>query len=94
MRRGVFKIGLIATAVVMVGSLYLEDPRAEEPPPGDVVEQCYLHEELSADRLLRRLSLDLRGYVPEYSEYAVVDDRSDVPEDVIDAFIASDDFRV
>jgi len=55
---------------------------------------CYLHQELSADRLLRRLSLDLRGHVPEMTEYEVLADKVEVPDSVIDAFIASDAFRV
>lgn len=55
--------------------------------------QCRLHQELSPERLLRRLSIDLRGQVPSFEDYALVEGRSDVPEAAIDGMLASDGFR-
>jgi hypothetical protein len=55
--------------------------------------QCRLHRELTPERLLRRLSMDLRGHVPAFDEYALVEGGSGVPEAVVDGFLESDGFR-
>jgi len=84
-------IALAACSLVLASS----SPAA----PDDVYDleetagECLLHRELSPERLLRRLSLDLRGRVPLYEEYALVENESGVPEDVIDDFLESDGFR-
>lgn len=56
--------------------------------------QCYLHRDLSPERLLRRLSIDLRGNVPEVAEYEAISGQSEIPEALIDSFLDSDEFRM
>lgn len=43
---------------------------------------------------LRRLSLDLRGRIPDVSEYEALDAQASVPASVIRGYLASDAFRV
>ncbi|EYF03331.1 Hypothetical protein CAP_5662 [Chondromyces apiculatus DSM 436] len=57
-------------------------------------DQCYLHRELSPERLLRRLSLDLRGVVPDVAEYEAVEGVDEIPPEVIKAYLDSDEFRL
>lgn len=57
-------------------------------------EVCHLHRELSVERQLRRLAIDLRGTVPDMAEYEAVAGKSEVPESVIDAYLATDEFRL
>ncbi len=79
-----------------LGACLLVWPSSSPAAPGDEGEsagQCLLHRELSPERLLRRLSLDLRGRVPIYEEYALVEGESGVPDDVLDGFLESDGFR-
>src|SRR5687767_2936547 len=54
--------------------------------------QCELSKPVDGQRLLRRLSLDLRGYVPSYQEQ--LDQRSvaDVSATKLDSYLASTDF--
>jgi len=66
---------------------------ADAAGPEDA-DQCYLHQEVTVERLLRRLSMDLRGYVPHYEDYALVEGKSTVPDEVIDAFLDSDGFQM
>lgn len=65
-------------------------------PPVALAEedQCYLHRELPVERLLRRLSLDLRGTVPDVAEYAAVEGQPAIPDEVVTAYLDSDEFRV
>lgn len=49
--------------------------------------------EMPVTRQLRRLSIDLRGVTPTMEEYAELGDAEDVPASLVDAFIASDEFR-
>lgn len=62
-----------------------------EPAP---VEPCHLHRELSIERLLRRLSIDLRGTVPDVADYDAVLGKTAIPEDILDGYLASDNFRL
>lgn len=55
---------------------------------------CLLHRPAPIERQLRRLSLVLRGHVPEYEEYAGVEGLQEVPDSIIDAYVASDEFRM
>lgn len=57
-------------------------------------EQCSLHREISTERLLRRLSIDLRGTVPDVTEYDAVAGKDAVPDDVLQGYLDSDEFRV
>ena len=56
--------------------------------------QCYLHREMPIERQLRRLAIDLRGTVPEVGEYDAVAGKSELPDDLIDAYLADDQFRI
>jgi hypothetical protein len=57
-------------------------------------EQCSMHREVSIERLLRRLSIDLRGTVPDATEYEAVKGQSSIPDDVLKQYLDSDEFRV
>jgi hypothetical protein len=59
----------------------------------EVEDQCYLHREVPVERLLRRLSIDLRATVPEFSEYDAVAGKAEIPDEVIDAYLDSPEFR-
>ncbi len=61
--------------------------RAEE-------DACRLHQPIPIERLLRRLSIDLRGTVPDVAEYEAVAGLDELPDSVLDAFLASDEFRL
>ncbi|MBK7865073.1 MAG: hypothetical protein IPJ65_42050 [Archangiaceae bacterium] len=54
--------------------------------------KCELARPMEPQRLLRRLSLDLRGYVPSYPEQLDVRGKSEVPAPVLDGYLASADF--
>lgn len=56
--------------------------------------ECKAHAELSPERLLRRLSIDLRGVVPDVTEYEQVKGLDEIPDAVIDGYLASDAFRL
>jgi hypothetical protein len=56
--------------------------------------QCQQPRDLDKYQLLRRLSLDLRGRVPDVAEYEALDAQPTVPASVIRDYLASDDFRV
>ncbi|MDC0739929.1 hypothetical protein [Polyangium mundeleinium] len=60
----------------------------------DEGEQCFLHRELPVERQLRRLSIDLRGTVPDVAEYDAVAGLSELPDALLDEYLASDAFRV
>ncbi len=60
---------------------------------GASAEECPLHRELPVERQLRRLSIDLRGVVPSYEEYAAVEGKASIPDSIVDAYVASDEFR-
>jgi len=55
---------------------------------------CRLHAAMPIERHLRKLSLVLRGHVPEYDEYVQVGDAGAIDEALIDSYLASDDFRL
>lgn len=55
---------------------------------------CDLPRDLDKYQLLRRLSVDLRGKVPSYDEYTALDAQGAVPAATVQAWLASDDFRV
>ena len=55
---------------------------------------CYLHREMPIERQLRRLSIDLRGTVPDVAEYEAVAGKAEIPDEVIDGYLASDEFRL
>lgn len=56
--------------------------------------QCQQPRDLDKYQLLRRLSLDLRGRVPDLSEYEALDAQPTVPSSVIADYLRSDEFRV
>jgi hypothetical protein len=49
---------------------------------------------LPIERAVRQLSLDLRGNVPEMSDYALVEGATELPDALLEAYLASDDFRL
>ena len=55
---------------------------------------CLLHRPAPIERQLRRLSITLRGHVPEYEEYTSVENLDVVPDSIVDTYIASDEFRM
>src|SRR5690349_16475783 len=57
-------------------------------------EVCSLHRDLPVERQLRRLSMDLKGTVPDVAEYDAVAGQAVLPAEVIDEYLASDEFRV
>src|SRR4051812_33966262 len=56
--------------------------------------QCYLHRDVSIERLLRRLSIDLRGAVPDVAEYDAVAGKDAIPDAVLQGYLSSDEFRL
>ncbi|UJR85613.1 hypothetical protein [Sandaracinus amylolyticus] len=54
--------------------------------------ECAPTERTDRLRLLRQLSLDLRGRIPSEAEYEAIRAHDDVPEDVLAAMLTSDDF--
>jgi len=85
-------------AIAFVACCLITTSASQAAPNDESAEQCLLHRELSPERLLRRLSLDLRGRVPIYEEYALVEGASEaaggVPEEVVDGFLDSDGYRL
>jgi hypothetical protein len=79
---------IVLCAVFALG-LELPGATAAEAAP-----ECTKPQELDRYRLLRRLSLDLRNKLPSIAEYLSLDDKTEVPEAVIDSWLASDEFRV
>lgn len=61
-------------------------------PAARAQNSCDVARPMDGQRLLRRTSLDLRGYVPSYEEQALQSGRGDVSEATINAMLASDDF--
>jgi hypothetical protein len=53
---------------------------------------CEVARPLEGQRLLRRLSLDLRGRVPTHDEQAVQSGKAEVSDATVDAYLASADF--
>jgi len=56
--------------------------------------QCYLHREMPIERQLRRLSIDLRGTVPDVAEYDAIAGKAALPDDLLDAYLGDDQFRI
>ena len=46
------------------------------------------------ERLLRQTSFNIRGKPPTYEEYLAVEGEDDIPESMLDAFIADDAYRL
>ena len=53
-----------------------------------------MHREVPVERLLRRLSIDLRGTVPDVAEYDAVAGKASLPDEVIQGYLDSDEFRI
>lgn len=62
--------------------------------PAFAADACSESQELDRYRLLRRMSLDLRGHMPSYDEYLALDQQAGVPDSLVDDYLASDAFRV
>jgi hypothetical protein len=56
--------------------------------------ECQQPRDVDKYQLLRRLSLDLRGRIPDVTEYEALDAQSAVPASVIRSYLSSDDFRL
>lgn len=75
-----------AAALIALGlGLFASRDSSAEPPEARV---------LPIERLVRQLSLDLRGNVPDMSDYDAVEGASELPDALLDAYLASDDFRI
>lgn len=55
--------------------------------------QCQQPHDVDKYQLLRRLSLDLRGRIPDVGEYDALDAQSTVPVSVVRAYLGSADFK-
>ena len=55
---------------------------------------CDQPRDIDKYQLLRRLSLDLRGKVPTYEEYAALDTQATVTPATVQSWLGSDDFRI
>jgi hypothetical protein len=58
-----------------------------------VAQVCTQQREIDKYQLLRRLSLDLRGRIPDVAEYEALESQATVPDSVVASYLASDDFR-
>jgi hypothetical protein len=56
--------------------------------------ECSLHHDLPIERQLRRLAIDLKGTVPSVDEYEAVAGEDELPDAILDDYLASDAFRV
>jgi hypothetical protein len=65
-----------------------------QPILSEIGPACTAPHEVDRYQLLRRLSLDLRGRVPEVEEYAALDSEASVPSSTIQSFLQSDEFRL
>lgn len=82
---------LLTTSVL---AMMLSSPAASSEALAADENACLLHRPAPIERQLRRLSLVLRGHVPEYEEYTGVEGLQEVPDSLIDAYVASDEFRM
>ncbi len=74
-------------AILPVLLALLGAARAEDDPTCPVAE-----ERLSGAAWLRALSLDLRGVIPSPEEYAALDEDGEVPAELIEAWMDTEDF--
>lgn len=72
----------IVAALLVVALPVLAEPDA----------QCELSKPIDGQRLLRRMSLDLRGYAPSYAEQLAQHGKAEVSPATLDAYLASSDF--
>jgi hypothetical protein len=75
-------LGAASLAVLGAGTA-----RAEEPI-------CALHRELPVERQIRRLSIDLRGTVPDMADYEAAEGAAAVPDAILDGYLESDELRL
>jgi hypothetical protein len=75
-----------AVASLALGTTLVVTPGVADP------NDCPLPTAIDKHRLLRRLSLDLRDTAPTFEEYAAVDAEADVPDAILDAYLASDEY--
>ncbi len=61
---------------------------------GDDGDQCSLHREIPVERLLRRLSIDLRATVPDMTEYEAAAGKEAIPDEILDGYLDSGEFRL
>jgi hypothetical protein len=81
------RLAACASAALAASALVPTPARASDPtcPPAG---------ELSIERLVRRLSIDLRGTLPEMSDYAAAEGADHIPDWLLDAYLASDELRL
>ncbi len=87
-------MGASATTLLITGSFGSAAAQpAEGPAPETTGATCTEPARpLPVQRLLRRLSLDLRGRVPTGREIEAQRNRPDIPESTIDAYLSSEEF--
>jgi len=57
-------------------------------------EQCSFYRDLPIERQLRRLAIDLKGTVPDMADYDAIAGKDNMPQEIVDAYLASDEFRL
>jgi hypothetical protein len=87
MKKHMVHLSIAATTALLL--VVAAIPAAADAPP----ETCDVAQPLDGQRLLRRISLDLRGYTPSYDEAQQQRGQSDVPSSLIDQFLHADEFR-
>jgi hypothetical protein len=78
---------VIVTGLAVLGSMF------DATPSWAQSEQCEVAQPLSASRLLRRSSLDLRNRVPTVDEMRAAEAAGEIPGAVLDEYLASQGFR-
>lgn len=96
--RAMMTRALTAVTLVGAGGLALwawQGPPTAQAQDGAATDALRLAETASLDKTayLKRLSLDVRGHVPQWEEYAALDEAEDVPEALIDDMLDSEGFR-
>lgn len=77
-----FALGLAGVSLV---PLVTRTARADE---------CRMHRDMPIERQLRRLSIDLRGTVPDMTEYEAVAGKTEIPDSIVEGYLAGDEFRL
>ncbi len=84
MRRAITTCGTALLAIGLAVPAYADGVEPNECAPDEVTLEKLAH--------AKALSLDLRGRLPTMNEYATVASASEIPESMVDEWLASDDF--
>ncbi|MBL4633653.1 MAG: hypothetical protein JKY56_07265 [Kofleriaceae bacterium] len=78
-------LGAIVIATLILGQLFGQSVALADSP-----RVCGPTDSIDKYRLLRQLSLDLRGTIPTVAEYEALHEQTDVSADVLEAMLSSD----